>query len=632
VLIGLESVEKSYGGQDVLAKVSFAVHAGDRVALVGRNGAGKSTVLRLLAGLEEPGGGRVFRGPNVAIRLLAQDPVFGHDSGASPTVMSVLEAAFPELDALEQAMHQLEGRLTEPEALHQYHELEEHYRLRGGYAREARRDMVLAALGFTGREHDPVAGLSGGERTRLALAQILVAQPEVLLLDEPTNHLDIEMVEWLEGFLRNYPGAMLLVSHDRAFLDQVAHKTVLVRGGELRSYLGNYTTFYQKFSEEQAILAATYRNEQRELERLEHMTEQMRIWGGRNEKLAKRARSMQKRLERFEDAMSDAPLPEEDVTRVQFSAADSGEIVLQAGFLQKSFGQRQLFSLPELTIRRGERIAMVGRNGVGKTTLLRLLLGLHPSDDARSFTRLGARVRLGYYDQQLRGVDPERTLYEEVRRMVDTDQGAHDLLGAYLFPYDAQYKTVDKLSGGERARLALLKLSLEECNFLVLDEPTNHLDMEMVESLEVALAEFPGTLLMISHDRRFIENLAEVIWLLEDSQLYTYPGGWRYYQEKHKDLKRQAQAGGLEAKSGLKPPNKSEAKRGFNPWKVRAKVAELEAEISQLEQEHTDIANELSNPTATSDFAFLGRRSQEVEGLLLARMQEWEDQQRLLEE
>jgi ATP-binding cassette, subfamily F, member 3 len=624
VLVGLEAVEKSYGGQDVLAGVNFAVHAGERIALVGRNGAGKSTVLRLLAGMEEPNGGRVLRTPGLSVRILAQDPVFGEGEQQQTTILEVVEAAFPELDLIELEMRALEADLTSHQSLERYHELEEHYRLRGGYERQSRRDTVLMALGFYGREQDPVNMLSGGERTRLALARILVAQPELLLLDEPTNHLDIEMVEWLEGFLRYYPGAVLMVSHDRNFLDNVANKTVLVRGADLRSYPGNYSQFFTKFSEEQAIQAATFHNEQRELERLAQMTEQMRIWGGRNEKLAKRAQSMQKRLERFENEMVEAPLPDEDVVRVRFNAPSSSDIVLQAGFISKSFGGRSLFASLDFTVRRGERIAIVGRNGVGKTTLLKLLLGLAPSDDARAFARLGTRVKLGYYDQQLRGVDPERTLYEEVRNMLDSDQATHDLLGVYLFPYDAQYKKVANLSGGERARLALLKLSLEEHNLLVLDEPTNHLDMEMVESLEGALRDFGGTLLMVSHDRRFIENLANQIWLIEDGKLHVYPGGWAYYKEKHKQQQQQ------EIKSAP-VVRENKVGKGVNPWQLKKRIEELEGQITLLESEGASISQQLGHPDKDTDFASLGRRASEIDAQLLSVMGEWEEAQGLLE-
>ncbi len=625
MLAGLQNLSKFYGGHDVLDKVNFAVNQGERVALVGRNGAGKSTVLKLLCGLEEPTSGRVTLAPGLSIRLLAQDPTFPEGS----TIERVVEGAFTELDALEREMNALESDLENPVSLEKYHELEEHYRLRGGYAKNARRDAVLGSLKFIGREHESVAGLSGGERTRLALAQILVAQPELLLLDEPTNHLDLTMLEWLEGFLRSYPGAILAVSHDRAFLDSIATKTASVSRGDVRVYDGNYSSFRVKRDAELEIQTATWKNEQRELERLEAMHEQMRIWGGRNEKLAIRARSMQKRVERFEAEMVDAPPPDEKVARVHFSAPESGEIVLQAGHITKKYGSRTLFSGIDLTVRRGERIAVIGQNGAGKTTLVRALLGMIPSDDARAFTRLGSRVKLGYYDQQLRGVDPTNTLFEEVKSYLESDQQVHDLLGAYLFSYEAQYKKVAALSGGERARLALLKLSLEDHNLLVLDEPTNHLDMEMLESLEKALLAFSGTLIMISHDRRFIENLSNQIWLLEDGQFYSYPGGWSYYQEKHRAVREARDA--LANASQAPAPKEMPKPKGINPWKLKQEGVTLEARISSLETELQAVNAELADPTAGTDFARLGKRSTEIEAELLEVMARWEEASSLLE-
>jgi ATP-binding cassette, subfamily F, member 3 len=619
MLAGLQDVEKFYGAHDVLKHVNFAVHEGDRVALVGRNGAGKSTVLRLLSGQEEPTGGRVLRSPGLSVRVLEQDPTFAD----SATVASAIEGVFTELEAIEVEMRELEGKLEDPVHLERYHEIEEHYRLRGGYEKNSRLESVLESLGFKGREDELVSGLSGGERTRLALTQILVAQPELLLLDEPTNHLDIQMLEWLEGFLRNYPGAILAVSHDRAFLDQIANQTALVARGEVRKYEGNYTAFKIRFDAELEIQAATFKNERKELDRLEAMHEQMRIWGGRNEKLAIRARSMEKRVERFEKGMGDAPPPDEKVARVKFEAPESGETVLQAGHISKSYGGRTLFKNIDLTVRRGERIAVIGQNGAGKSTLIKTMLGLMPSDDLKTYSRLGSRVSLGYYDQQLRGVNPEATLFEEVKSLVEKDQLVHDMLGAYLFPYAAQFKIVKNLSGGERARLALLKLSLEEHNLLVLDEPTNHLDMEMVEMLEVALRNFSGTLIMISHDRRFIENLADHIWLLEDGEFYSYPGGYQYYLEKHK------KKGAVEAE---KPVVKAAAPKGkgINPWKLNVEIKNLEAKLASLEAELATVNAELASPNAKTDFAALGKRSTEIDAELLETMTAWEERTSLL--
>ncbi len=624
--MALENIEKFYGAQDVLVGASLTIKAGERLAVVGRNGAGKTTVLKMLAGLEEPTSGRVLRTPGLSVRTLAQDPVFP----AGQSIMQIVESAFTEFDALETQMRALEPRLEDDAAMIEYHELEEHYRLRGGYARGSRRDAVLGSLGFAGRELELVDGLSGGERTRLALSQILVAQPELLLLDEPTNHLDIQMLEWLEGFLRAYPGAVLLISHDRAFLDAVATDTALVFNKIVRRYPGNYSAFRAARDAELEIHERTRVNQVRELERLEASAEKTRQWGHSNEKLAIRARGMLKRAERYAETVLDELAPEQGVATVRFPCSETGDVVFQGGHITRRFGGRTLFEDFDAILRRGERIAIIGRNGAGKSTLLKTMLGFEASDDARAFGRLGSRVKLGYYDQQLRGVDPTSTLFNEIKPFFEKDQEVYDLLGAYLFPYSSMDKQIAKLSGGERARMALLKLSLSECNFLVLDEPTNHLDMEMLERLERALLDYKGTLVMVSHDRRFIENVASEIWFVDDGEVHRYPGGYAYFLEKHKPKKLE-EPSIVAVKTDLKNDPLTGSKKSLNPWKLRNELEQLEKNIAALEAEQTAISSELGAPTPSTDFKALGVRGAQIETDLLKAMQRWEEVSTLLE-
>ena len=617
MLVALDNVEKFYGSQDVLSGSSLTINEGERLAVVGRNGAGKTTILRLLAGIEEPTNGKVIRAPGLSVRALAQDPVFE----AGQTILQAVESAFTEFDAFEAQMRQLEPFLEDDAKMHEYHELEEHYRLRGGYARGSRRDMVLSSLGFLGRETEVVDGLSGGERTRLALAQILVAQPELLLLDEPTNHLDIVMLEWLEGFLRGYPGAVLMISHDRAFLDAVATDTALVFNRDVKRYPGNYSAFKRAWLAEREIHDRTRVNQLKELGRLEQSAEKTRQWGHSNEKLAIRARAMQKRAERYAENVLGEQAAEQGAATVGFNTSETGDVIFQGSYITRKFGQRTLFSGYEATVRRGERIAIIGRNGAGKSTLLKTMLGLEPSDDSRSSSRLGSRVKLGYYDQQLRGIDPNSTLFLEIKPFFEKDQEVFDLLGAYLFPFSSKDKKISSLSGGERARMALLKLSLQECNFLVLDEPTNHLDIEMLEKLETALLGFAGTLIMVSHDRRFIENVANQIWIVEDGQVYTYPGKYEYALEKHKLAT--APVATTEAKTVT--ANSSVGKKTNNPWKLREEVKSLERTIAALESEQLAVQTELGSPKADSDFAALGKRNTEIDTELLKALTRWEE-------
>jgi ATP-binding cassette, subfamily F, member 3 len=634
LLAALQQVEKFYADQTVLDKATLELRATSRIALIGRNGAGKSTILNLLAGRTTPDSGEVFRREDVTVAKLEQDPSFEE----ALNILEISERAFADLDVIEKRLQELEPNLADHDVYEQWEHWHEVFERRGGYERRARRDAVLYALGFRGRETQKASSLSGGEKTRLGLAQLLMAQPDVLLLDEPTNHLDMEMRGWLENYLSRYPGAVLLVSHDREFLDKACDATAEISFGKLRTYPGNPTAYRDYRAEQLEIENATRKNEAREYERLQAMTKQMKIWGGRNEKLAKRARSMEKRTERYAEAMMDDADPEQGTTRFKFNCEPSGDIVLQAQNLEKSYGGKKLFKDIEFTIRQGERIALVGPNGAGKSTFIKVLLGDVPSDNHAAVLRFGSRVRVGYYDQELRGVNPENTLIAEMIRLVG-DKEAHNLLGRFMFPYDAQYKMIKDLSGGERARLALLKLTLGEYNFLVLDEPTNHLDVEMIEALEDALAEYGGTLLVISHDRRFIEDTTDLVWELRDGKLTMYPGDWQYYLEKRSrqlsalsyqqasESQKQITQANSAAYTALSPQSSSKSK-----WQLEQDMVRLEAEVHALEAELASVTAKLADTVnlKPEKIADLGKRHHELEAELLERMTQWEEVSSLL--
>ncbi len=640
LLAALHSVEKVYGDQVVLEDATLELRDGDRTALIGRNGSGKSTLLKLLMRVEAPDRGTVFQAEDARLAMLDQDPTFG----GGDTVVSVSERAFVELDELEARLSVLEAAgLDDPDRYHLWETLHGTFERRGGYARRARRDAVLDALGFRGRHDDSVLRLSGGERTRLGLARLLMAQPDVLLLDEPTNHLDIEMRTWLEGHLSRYPGAALIVSHDRAFLDGACTRTAEVSRGELRVGNGNPSTYRAARMEAERIQALTRSNQERELKRLDAAADQMKRWAARSEKLARRARAMEKRVDRYETDMVDELAGSERTTRFTFDCDPSGAIVLTAEHLTKSFGGRRLFHDLTLELRQGERVALVGPNGAGKTTLLRMLLGELTSDHPRGAVRTGARVRLGYYDQELRSVDGEATLFEELlRRMGDAD--AHNALGRFLFPYDAQFKLVHDLSGGERARLALLDLTLARCNLLVLDEPTNHLDVEMIEALENALHAYEGTLLIVSHDRRFLSNLATRVWEVSGGSFTDYRGNWDYYLRKRQAAVR-APAPAAPSKAA-DPPTRDAA--GPSQWQLGRRLTDLEDEIHEVEARLEKVRELLARPVdlAVTDLAALdmGKWAEpgppppaaelvaalavehaNLEARLLVQMREWDD-------
>ena len=585
-------------------------------ALIGRNGAGKSTVLNLLSNRVEPDGGTVFVREGVTLAKLEQDPHFAPNS----SILEVSEQAFADLDVLEKRLEKLEhAGLDKPDVYEAWERLHETFERRGGYERRARRDMVLHALGFRGREAQTAKSLSGGEKTRLGLAQLLMAQPDVLLLDEPTNHLDMAMRTWLEGYLGRYPGAVLIVSHDREMLDRACSSTAEIAHGMLRSYEGTPSEYRAYRAEQLAIEALTRKNQAREQERLETAATRMKSWAGQNEKLHRRAKAMFKRLERYEDTMIGEAEREQGSTRFRFESGESGDIVLQAQHLSKAFGVKHLFSEVGFTLRQGERVALVGPNGAGKSTFLKMLLGNVPSDDPRSLLRYGARVRLGYYDQELRGVDPENTLMDEMIRLVG-DTEAHNLLGRFMFPFEAQFKLVKNLSGGERARLALLKLTLGEYNFLVLDEPTNHLDVEMIEALEAALAAFEGTLLVVSHDRRFIRETTNLVWALSGGTLSTYDGDWDYYQFKRKELEVEVE------RTETQKRFQAITTKGPSKWQLERDLADLEAKIAGLEADLEKVTHQLTDTAALSAEAItdLGVRHLDLENDLLGAMAAWE--------
>ncbi len=625
LLAALQSVDKFYGEQVVLSGATLEVRTASKIALIGRNGAGKSTILRLLLGLELPDGGVVYRREGVKLGMLEQGPQFT----AGESVQAVAERAFADLEALESELRGLERKLDEPEVYEAWERVHETFERRGGYQRRARREMVFHALGFRGREDEDAYLLSGGEKTRLGLARLLMAQPDVLLLDEPSNHLDMEMRVWLSGYLQRYPGGLVLVSHDRALLDEAADSTAEVALGSLRTSSGPPSCYRAQRAEQLRIEEATRANEQKELERLETMTSQMKLWAGNNAKLARRAKAMASRTERYREGMLLEAEREQGTTRFRFDCEPSAEIVLQAQHLSKRFGDALLFQDIALTLRAGERVALIGLNGAGKSSLLKMLTGELPSGDPRALLRYGARVRVGYYDQdgyydqELRGVNPELTLLEEVIRLVG-DTEAHNLLGRFLFPFEAQFKRVADLSGGERARLALLKLTLGEHNFLVLDEPTNHLDVEMIEALETALARYQGTLLLVSHDKRFIQNTTGLIWELREGRLETYEGDWDYYQFKRRERTAQVEA---EARRDESDPTPSAKAKGPSKWRLERTLEELEVRIDELEAALNAVTEELADPDALDAVAIaeLGETHERLERELLTAMAEWEE-------
>ena len=422
---------------------------------------------------------------------------------------------------------------------------------------------------------------------------------------------------------------MLLVSHDRAFLDETCDVTAEISRGVLRTMATTPSRYREARAEQERLEAATRANQHKEHARLEAAATQMKRWAGQSEKLHRRAKAMERRTERYAETMLPDAEAAERTTRFSFASPESGEIVLQAQHLSKYYGAEQLFVDANFTLRQGERVALVGPNGAGKSSFLRVILGETESDDPRALLRFGSRVRVGYYDQELRGVDPEATLFEELVRLVG-DGEAHNLLGRFMFPYDAQFKRVADLSGGERARLALLKLTLGEYNFLVLDEPTNHLDVEMIEALEDALAAYTGTLLIVSHDRRFIAATTEIVWELDGGTFTPYEGDWAFYQRKRAERAAESEE---PASSSKQPQTNQQAQKAPSRWQLGRDLESLEARITELETELGEIAGALTSPqTLTPDaLVTLSEDHGRLEAELLAALERWEEVSERLE-
>lgn len=534
IALSASGLTKAYGTDVIIEDVSFHINSGERVGLIGRNGAGKTTLLSLICGELAPDAGQIYMSAGLKLGYLKQrDNFCGED-----TVIEAIERIFAPLHELEEeiaraadmaARHPQDSRL-----LDRLDQLNQEYEKKGGYTYKSEMTGILSSMAF-GEEfrQKKIASLSGGERTRLALAALLLEKPDLLILDEPTNHLDIGMLKWLEQYLASYRGSILIVSHDRYFLDRCVNRIFEIEHHHLRAYEGNYTAFAAKKRQLREAELRAYNNQQRELSRQEEMIRRMKERG--TEKLAKRAQSREKRLAHVQRL--DAPQSAEGSIKIEFKQDfQSGGDVIMAEGLAKSFGagaqKRLLFENVEMDIKRGEKVCIVGPNGVGKTTLLRLLLQELAPDSGR--LRIGHNVTFGYYDQGQQLLNPANTVLEEMKQTyrLYTDTKMRSLLGRFLFRGDDVFLSVASLSGGEKARLALLKLMLSGANTLLLDEPTNHMDIESKEVFEEALAEFPGTAIIISHDRYFLQKIPDRILELSAGGITEFLGKYDYYMEK----------------------------------------------------------------------------------------------------
>ena len=631
IILSANHLSKVYGTDVILQDVSFHVNAGDRVGIVGRNGAGKTTLLKLLTGELSADEGEFFVSQDMRVGYLKQRDNFDSEG----TVIGEIDKIFTGLHRLEAEIEQVSAEIeagkSDPAQIEKLDRLHLQYEQKGGYTYQSEITGILHSMAFGSAFYDKkIASLSGGERTRLALAALLLEKPDLLLLDEPTNHLDIGTLKWLEQYLASYKGTIMVVSHDRYFLDRIANRIFEVENHKVYTYEGNYTRSLAQKRLRRETQQRAYDNQKREIARQEEIIRKMKQHG--TEHLAKRAASREKRLDLIDRV--ERPEALQDRMKIRFKQNfPSGEDVLLAENLSKSFGygenKRELFHGVNLDVKRGERICIVGPNGVGKTTLLRILL--EEQQPTSGYLKIGHNVAFGYYDQGQQLLNESNTVLEELKESyrLYTDTEMRSILGRFLFRGDDVFLTVGSLSGGEKARLALLKLMLSGANTLILDEPTNHLDIDSKEVFEDALLEFPGTAIIVSHDRYFLQKIPTRILELNHDGFREYLGKYDYYLEKKEALGSGKQylsgmssentdkKNGADAQSAA-PPDASR-QRLLNKQKEaeerrrRRQIEKLEAEIERLEAKIAEVEAQMNDEKNAADYNRMQSLSSEHE-------------------
>lgn len=638
--LNINNLTKYYGATMIFQDISFEIQTGERIGLIGQNGCGKTTLMKILMGNEDYQGGAISFRKDIKAGYLNQLPVFEEGT----TAMDVLQMAFDDLttirahmDELEQQMECLEGEELDKAVL-VYSRLLEQYEHRGGYEIETKMNKITEGLQITDsmRRMD-FASLSGGEKTRVILAKILLEEPDILLLDEPTNHLDLVTIEWLEGFLKDYKGAALIVSHDRYFLDSVVNKIVELEFDHAETYFGSYS--YYVVEKERRFLNAmkNYQTQQKKIERMEEQIKRYRIWGVMrdSEKMFKRAKELEKRLEKIE--VMKRPVFEKRKIRLNNQAVGrSGRIVLETAELNKCFGDRMLLKDVNLNVFYQDSACIIGENGSGKTTLLKMILGeLEP--DCGS-VRIGSQIVIGYLPQQVEYQDEDQTVLEYFARLHNITYGAaRSQLAKVLFVEEDVNKKIRFLSGGEKSRLKLCSLTYTGVNLLILDEPTNHLDIDSREVLEETLSEFEGTILFVSHDRYFINKIADKIIAIETGTTVQYDGDYGYYQEEYKkQQERRAESRKDISQTGTQvktPANKVDIDNRYGQEKMQKrpnvkfsyKLEQLERNIELMEEKRKLLEQQMVHfSTDSARLQEIFMEKSQVERELEDAYSEWE--------
>ncbi len=664
MILSAVNITKSFDGKDILKNASFHIEQGEKAAIVGINGAGKTTLLRIIIGQMSADEGEVTFSKGLTYGYLAQNQNITSDN----TIYEELKEVKRHVIDLEQNIRDAEDKMNElsgdelEKHMENYARMHEEYQRLSGYAWKSEVVGVARGLGFTDEEFDKkISTLSGGQKTRVALGKLLLQTPDLIILDEPTNHLDMNSIRWLENYLLNYKGAVLIVSHDRYFLDKIAGKIIEVENKRVTSFTGNYTAYAAKKEQLRAMEWNAYVKQQAEIKHQEEVIAKLKSFN--REKSIKRAESREKMLSKIE--VLDKPIDIDDRMKITLTPnCESGNDVLEVTGLSKSFGNEHLFSGLDFSIKKGEHVAIIGDNGTGKTTILKILNGAESMDDGE--IEYGTKVHVGYYDQEHHVLHDEKTLFEEISDDYPTlnNTEIRNTLAAFLFTGDDVFKRIGDLSGGEKGRVSLAKLMLSDANFLILDEPTNHLDITSKEILESAISGYTGTVLYVSHDRYFINKTADRILDLTHGRLVNYIGNYDYYLE-HVDEQNARLFGGAvssvanpsasgkdlvtdtsykyqnassSAESTTPAPSTDSSNSGAMDWKAQkeaqAKKRKLEAalkkcedEIAKLEARDAEINEALADPAVGTDLAKLRKltdEQNEISEKLSALYDEWE--------
>lgn len=628
-ILRIKDLGKAFGIEELFHNVAFDVARGDKIGFVGPNGAGKSTLMRCLLGLEEYDNGSISIDSADTIGYMQQQFDFKH-----ATLHEELLDSFSDILALGVQKTELEKEIEQAstdeqmeELMKDYSRISDRFEQLGGYDYESRLRRVAFGLGFKEEDFDKSPSLfSGGQRTRICLAKALLREPDFLFLDEPTNHLDIEMIEWLEGFLSSYKGGVLLISHDRFFLDKVATKILDLDNKTTVLYDGNYTTAMEVKAQRRAALESAYAKQQEHIRETQEFIRRYKA-GVK----AKQARGREKQLQRLERII--LPPTKTSFNFFMFHKPDEcAERVLELDDVSVSFDTHKIFEHLSLLIRRGDGVAIVGPNGAGKTTLLRLILGELESPTGR--IKIGSRVKIGYYSQQHEGLTPSNTVFDEILSSFGlNDEQARSCLGSFLFKGDDVYKRVSDLSGGEKSRLALLKLMLTGANFLVLDEPTNHLDIPAKEAIEEAIMAFPGTFIVVSHDRYFLDKVTNFTCELSNGVLTQYNGDYSYYREKKLEMQKELEEQQATApkktaeKKAVPTAPKKETSRSKTNYavlstdKLTMLIQRCEATIAMFEAELKGLEYQMNDPILQQD----PKKSHEIAQAYAQKEQELDD-------